>query len=222
MRDKLLSGEIDAAHALYGLVYGVQLGIGGPQGDMAVLMVLNRNGQAITLSNPLTEALNESGNLKEALASLGRPPVFAQTFPTGTHAMWLYYWLAAQGVHPLRDIRSVVIPPPQMVDALADGQLDGLCVGEPWNAVAEARGAGKTVALTSQIWPDHPEKVLGEPARFCRALSEHGARADPDHARSVPMARRPRASHRHLDVARRAGTGRRAAGADRATAARRL
>src|SRR5271165_5297584 len=42
VRDKLLAGELDAAHALYGLVYGVQLGLGGPQADMAVLMVLNR------------------------------------------------------------------------------------------------------------------------------------------------------------------------------------
>jgi len=175
VRDKLLSGEIDAAHALYGLVYGVQLGIGGPQGDMAVLMVLNRNGQAITLSNPLAEAFNQSGNLKQALASLGRPPVFAQTFPTGTHAM-LYYWLAAQGVHPLRDIRSIVIPPPQMVDALAEGQLDGLCVGEPWNAVAEARQAGRTVAVTSEIWPNHPEKVLASRRDFV-ALYPNTARA---------------------------------------------
>jgi len=166
VRDKLLSGEIDAAHALYGLVCGVQMGIGGPQGDMAVLMVLNRNGQAITLSNRLTEAFEQHGNLKDALATPGRRPVFAQTFPTGTHAMWLYYWLAAQGVQPLRDIRSVVIPPPQMVDALIDGELDGLCVGEPWNAVAEARGAGKTVAVTSQIWPDHPEKVLASRRDF--------------------------------------------------------
>jgi ABC-type nitrate/sulfonate/bicarbonate transport system substrate-binding protein len=176
VRDKLLSGEIDAAHALYGLVYGVQLGIGGPQGDMAVLMVLNRNGQAITLSNRLAEAFNQSGNLKHALASLGRPPVFAQTFPTGTHAMWLYYWLAAQGVHPLRDIRSIVIPPPQMVDALAEGQLDGLCVGEPWNAVAEARQAGRTVAVTSEIWPNHPEKVLASRRDFV-ALYPNTARA---------------------------------------------
>ena len=176
VRDKLLSGEIDAAHALYGLVYGVQLGIGGPQGDMAVLMVLNRNGQAITLSNPLADALSSSGNLKEALASLGRPPVFAQTFPTGTHAMWLYYWLAAHGVHPLRDIRSIVIPPPQMADALAEGQLDGFCVGEPWNAVAESRHAGRTVAISSQIWPDHPEKVLASRRDFV-ALYPNTARA---------------------------------------------
>ncbi len=162
VRDKLLSGELDAAHAFYGLVYGVQLGIGGPQADMAVLMVLNRGGQAITLSNALSDAFGTGAGagVGEALASLGRPPVLAQTFPTGTHAMWLYYWLAAHGVHPLRDVQSIVIPPPQMADALAAGTLDGFCAGEPWHAVAKARGAGRTVAYTGEIWPDHPEKVL--------------------------------------------------------------
>lgn len=160
VRDKLLSGDLDAAHALYGLVYGVQLGLGGPQTDMAVLMVLNRNGQAVTLSTRLAEALAEHRTLPAALATLGRKPVFAQTFPTGTHAMWLYYWLASQHVHPLVDIESVAIPPPQMVAALAEDRLDGLCVGDPWNALAEARGVGRTIAYSSEIWPDHPDKVL--------------------------------------------------------------
>ncbi|MEC5404696.1 CmpA/NrtA family ABC transporter substrate-binding protein [Paraburkholderia sp. MPAMCS5] len=176
VRDKLLSGDLDAAHTLYGLVYGVQLGLGGPQTDMAVLMVLNRNGQAVTLSNRLADALAEHGTLPKALATLGRKPVFAQTFPTGTHAMWLYYWLAAQGVHPLRDMESAVIPPPQMVAALAGDQLDGLCVGEPWNAMAEARGVGRTVAYTSEVWPDHPEKVLACRRDFAGA-NPHAARA---------------------------------------------
>ncbi|MFM0237315.1 CmpA/NrtA family ABC transporter substrate-binding protein [Paraburkholderia phytofirmans] len=160
VRDKLLSGDLDAAHTLYGLVYGVQLGLGGPQTEMAVLMVLNRNGQAITLSNRLADALAEHGTLPKALATLGRKPVFAQTFPTGTHAMWLYYWLASQGVDPLREIESVAIPPPEMVAALAEDRLDGLCVGEPWNAQAEALGVGRTIAYTSDVWPDHPDKVL--------------------------------------------------------------
>ena len=160
VRDKLLSGDLDAAHTLYGLVYGVQLGLGAPRTDMAVLMVLNRNGQAITLSNRLADALAKHGTLRDALATLGRKPVFAQTFPTGTHAMWLYYWLAAQGVDPLRDIDSVAIPPPQMVAALAEDRLDGLCVGEPWNAMAEAQDVGRTIAYTSEVWPEHPEKVL--------------------------------------------------------------
>ncbi|MEI5997484.1 ABC transporter substrate-binding protein [Paraburkholderia bengalensis] len=166
IRDKLLSGDLDAAHALYGLVYGVQLGLGGPQTDMAVLMVLNRNGQAITVSNRLAAALDEHPTLPAALATLGHKPVFAQTFPTGTHAMWLYAWLASQGVHPLRDIESVVIPPPQMVEALEQDRLDGLCVGEPWNAVAQERGVGRTIAYTSEVWADHPEKVLASRRDF--------------------------------------------------------
>lgn len=160
IRDKLLCGEIDAAHALYGLVYGVQFGIGGPRADMSVLMVLNRNGQAITLSPRLADLIAAGHSVKEAFASLGRPPVLAQTFPTGTHAMWLYYWLAAHGVHPLSDVRSVVIPPPDMAAALASGELDGFCAGEPWHAVAASLGVGRTVTYTSEIWPNHPEKVL--------------------------------------------------------------
>jgi two-component system, oxyanion-binding sensor len=176
VRDKLLAGEIDAAHSLYGLVYGVQLGLGGPHADMAVLMVLNRNGQAITLSNRLAEAVRTAGSLKAALAGWPRVPVFGQTFPTGTHAMWLYYWLAAQGVHPLRDIESRVIPPPQIVDALVQERLDGFCAGEPWNAVAEGRGAGVTSVVSSDIWPDHPEKVLACRREFVDRYP-HAARA---------------------------------------------
>ena len=160
VRDKLLSGELDAAQTLYGLVYGVQLGLGGPQSDMAILMTLNRNGQAITLSNQLADAVRGGSSLKSALAKLGRKPVFAQTFPTGTHAMWLNYWLASQDIHPLRNVESIVIPPPQMAGALAEGELDGFCAGEPWHAVAESNKAGKTIACTSEIWPDHPEKAL--------------------------------------------------------------
>ncbi|MQQ99295.1 CmpA/NrtA family ABC transporter substrate-binding protein [Glaciimonas soli] len=160
VRDKLLSGELDAAQTLYGMVYGIQLGLGGPQADMAILMTLNRNGQAITVSNRLADALRSGSPLSAAFAMLGRKPVFAQTFPTGTHAMWLNYWLAAQGVHPLHDVESVVIPPPQMADALAQGELDGFCAGEPWHAVAEHNHSGRTIVSSSQIWPDHPEKAL--------------------------------------------------------------
>ncbi|MDF0505342.1 CmpA/NrtA family ABC transporter substrate-binding protein, partial [Burkholderia cenocepacia] len=176
VRDKLLSGELDAAHALYGLVCGLQLGIGGPRADMAALMVLNRNGQAITLSGGLADAYRETANVRAAFATLGRKPLLAQTFPTGTHAMWLNAWLASHGVDPLRDVRSVVIPPPEMVAALAGGELDGFCAGEPWHAVAEACGAGRTVAVTSEIWPDHPEKVLATRRDFV-ALYPATARA---------------------------------------------
>lgn len=160
IRDKLLTGELDAAHALTGLVHGVQSGIGGVQADLSILLTLNRNGQGIVLSHPLAQALQDGQSLAEAFAGLRRPPVLAQTFPTGTHAMWLYYWLAARGVSPLHAIRSVAMPPPQMADALARGELDGYCAGEPWAQQAETLQVGRRVVASGEIWPDHPEKVL--------------------------------------------------------------
>lgn len=160
IRDKLLSGELDAVHALAGLVYGVEAGIGGPQAELAILLTLNQNGQAIVLSPPLAQGLERGSPLPELLATLPRRPVFAQTFPTGTHAMWLYYWLAANGVDPMTSIQGVTLPPPQMPDALARGELDGYCAGEPWAVQAEALGAGARVIRSGEIWPGHPEKVL--------------------------------------------------------------
>jgi nitrate/nitrite transport system substrate-binding protein len=165
VRDKLVNGELDAAHVLYGLVYGVHLGIGGPKKDMAVLMSLNNNGQAITLSNQLKDKGAIDGpSLAKLIAKKEREYTFAQTFPTGTHAMWLYYWLAAQGIDPFKDVKNIVVPPPQMVANMRVGNMDGFCVGEPWNNRAIIDKIGFTAATTQDIWTDHPEKVLGTTA----------------------------------------------------------
>ncbi|MCY1288043.1 Nitrate transport protein NrtA [compost metagenome] len=167
LRDKLLGGELDAAQMLYGQVYGIHLGIGGTPTAMAIPMGLCQNGQAINLSQPLKDAGVTSG---EALAvrahQKGARLTLAQTFPTGTHAMWLYYWLASQGIHPLQDVDSVVVPPSQMVAHLQAGRIDGFCAGGPWGAYAIEQGQGFTVATSQQIWADHPEKVLGITAEF--------------------------------------------------------
>jgi nitrate/nitrite transport system substrate-binding protein len=167
VRDKLVNGENDAAHVLYGLIYGVQLGIGGPKKDMAVLMALNHNGQAITLSSKLHEkGVKDGASLKALMTKEKREYIFAQTFPTGTHAMWLYYWLAAQGINPFTDAKTITVPPPQMVANMRVGNMDGFCVGEPWNNRAIVDTIGFTVETTQSIWKDHPEKVLGTTAEF--------------------------------------------------------
>ena len=169
VRDKLVSGELDFAHSLYGLIYGVHLGISGPKKDMAILMTLNQNGQAITLSKKLADkgAMDGPG-LAKLMASEKREYTFAQTFPTGTHAMWLYYWLAAHGINPLQDAKVITVPPPQMVANMRVGNMDGYCVGEPWNHRAIIDGIGVTAATTQDIWKDHPEKVLGTTAEFVK------------------------------------------------------
>lgn len=169
VRDKLVNGELDMAHVLYGLVYGVHMGIGGPKKDMAVLMTLNRNGQALTLSKKLADkGAVDGASLAKLMAAEKREYTFAQTFPTGTHAMWLYYWLATYGVHPMKDAKVITVPPPQMVANMRVGNMDGYCVGEPWNHRAIADGIGITAATTQDIWKDHPEKVLGTTAEFAQ------------------------------------------------------
>ncbi len=169
VRDKLVSGELDFAHALYGLIYGVHLGTSGPKKDMAVLMSLNQNGQGITLSKKLADkGAVDAPSLAKLMEEEKREYTFAQTFPTGTHAMWLYYWLASVGINPLKDAKVITVPPPQMVANMRVGNMDGYCVGEPWGHRAIADGIGITASTTQDIWPDHPEKVLGTSAEYVK------------------------------------------------------
>src|SRR5437868_4361555 len=84
VRDKLVNGELDAAHVLYGLIYGVQMGVGGPKKDMNILMNLNHNGQAFTLSRKLYEkGVQDGASLSQLIHSEKAEYTFAQTFPTG-------------------------------------------------------------------------------------------------------------------------------------------
>jgi nitrate/nitrite transport system substrate-binding protein len=167
VRDKLINGELQGAHVLYGMMYGSQLGIGGQQKDMAVLMALNNNGQGITLSNQLKDkGVKDGRSLKRLISNENRDYTFAQTFPTGTHAMWLNYWLAANDIDPIKDVKNIVVPPPQMVANMRIGNMDGYCVGEPWNARAISDNVGFSVATSQDIWVNHPEKVLGTTAEF--------------------------------------------------------
>jgi nitrate/nitrite transport system substrate-binding protein len=178
VRDKLVNGELDMAHVLWGLVYGVHMGTSGPKKDMAVLMNLNHNGQAITLSKKLADkGAVDAASLSKVMTAEKREYTFAQTFPTGTHAMWLYYWMASAGINPLKDAKVITVPPPQMVANMRVGNMDGYCVGEPWNHRAIIDGIGVTAATTQDIWKDHPEKALGTTGEFvkkypntCRAV----------------------------------------------------
>ena len=167
VRDKLVNGELHASHVLYGLIYGVQMGIGGPKKDMAVLATINQNGQAITLASRFhAQGIYDGPSVAKHILADPKEFTFAQTFPTGTHAMWLYYWLATYGVNPFKDVKVITVPPPQMIANMRVDNMDGYCVGEPWNARAIREKVGFTAATSQDVWAGHPEKVLGTTAEF--------------------------------------------------------
>jgi nitrate/nitrite transport system substrate-binding protein len=144
--------------------FSIFTGVGGPTGkEMRVAMMLNQNGQAITLSNEFSKSVGyrQVAKVKAAVTALSgkKTPTFAMTFPGGTHDIWLRYWLGAAGVDP-KSVKIITIPPPQMVANMKVGNMDGFCVGEPWNGVAVKQGIGFTHVATQDIWKHHPEKAL--------------------------------------------------------------
>jgi nitrate/nitrite transport system substrate-binding protein len=171
IRDRLTLGENQATHMLYGMPYASTMGLlGSPTRPMIIPFAINRNGQGITLHS---KYLKQSVKKPEQLIPMvdeakkkGRPMTFAMTFPPGTHAMWMRFWLGAGGINPDRDVSLITIPPPQMAANLKVDKMDGLCVGEPWNARAIFDNIGYTVISSQQLWRDHPEKVLGFTAEF--------------------------------------------------------
>lgn len=171
IRDKLTIGENHATHMLIGMPFASTMGLAGsPVKPLVIPWLLNRNGQAITLNNKLKAAgARTPAQIKpialKAKAS-GDPLTFAMTFPPGTHAMWMRYWLASGGIHPDKDVNLITIPPPQMVANMKVDKMDGFCVGEPWNNRAIEDGIGFTAVTTQQIWRDHPEKVCAFTEEF--------------------------------------------------------
>src|SRR6476646_6768067 len=157
-RDALLTGDIEGAHCLFGMPFSVYTGVGGQAGkELYIAMMLNNNGQAITLSNEHFAGkvgFADTKQIKAAVEALKakKEATFAMTFPGGTHDMWLRYWLAAAGVDQ-KTVKIITIPPPQMVANMKVGNMDGYCVGEPWGGVAVKENIGFTQITTQDIWP---------------------------------------------------------------------
>lgn len=164
IRDSLSSGDIQATHMLIGMPIASTMGLAGsPKRPMIAPWIINRNGQAITLKAGLKSQVKDDPKaikpFVEKAKKLGEPMTFAMTFPPGTHAMWMRYYLGAGGINPDKDVALITIPPPQMVANMKVGKMDGFCVGEPWNARAIVDKIGFSSLSTQDIWKDHPEKV---------------------------------------------------------------
>jgi len=163
--DKLTYGVLDAAVMLPPLALAACAGLRGPKARLVVPMALSQGGNAIVASNQAAASLTQNGSqprlrLLDWLRSQTVRPRFAVVHAFSTHNLLLRYWLASGGVDPEREIETVVIPPENVVEALAAGSIAGFCAGAPWGDVAQRQGAGRILIGTSEIWPFHPEKSL--------------------------------------------------------------
>ena len=177
IRDRLVVGRLDAAHMLGPMAVASTLGIGHLQVPIVAPFSLGLGGNAITVSTALWQEMTAAGadlgatpaihgqalhRVVRAREHAGKPPLtFAMVYPFSCHNYELRYWLAAVGVDPDHDVRLIVLPPALLVDAMRAGQIDGFCVGEPWNSLAVSVGVGCIVIPTTAIWRLSPEKVLG-------------------------------------------------------------
>lgn len=171
--DRLLYGHSDAAHMVAPLAIATTLGRGRPPVPLSVPFVLGLNGNAVTLRPDLADQVCPYGQLGDPAAvgaalrviatdrlAQGKPLRFGVVHRFSSHNYMLRYWLAACGIRPDSEIEITTVPPPFCADALEAGEVDGICVGEPWNSVAVERGAGRIVLATAQIWRRGVEKIL--------------------------------------------------------------
>jgi ABC-type nitrate/sulfonate/bicarbonate transport system substrate-binding protein len=175
IRDKIIYGELEAAHALAAMPIAATLGLGAIPCDCVSALVLNVHGNAITLSMELRRRDVKDGNsLRQAiLAERGTKTfTFGVVFPFSSHRHLLRKWLARHGIDPERDVRLAVVPPPQMVQHLSARHLDGFCVGEPWNSVAALAKTGWCAGTSAELDPGHPEKVLMVRRQFAEKRAE--------------------------------------------------
>jgi two-component system, oxyanion-binding sensor len=179
IREKIIYGELDAAHAPAPMLWATRLGLDSVACPVLTALVLNLHGNALTLSEKLWQAgIRTPAELRdEARRRSGeRKLTFGVVFMFSSHHLMLRSWLRAAGINPDRDVRIVVVPPAQMFRNLAAGTIDGYCSGEPWNSLAVREKAGWCPAWSAALQPDRLEKVLMVTERFAFSRPrEHAA-----------------------------------------------
>ena len=183
IQQKVINGEYDFSHALAGMPIAATLGINGNANLQAVLS-LDFNGNGITYGNKIIKEMQKYG-MDEKKRPLGsealkkyidakhkkegdkyQPLNFGMVHPVSTHNYELRYWMATSGIKPDEDTTIKPFPPPTMPSNLIAGNIEGYCVGEPWNERIVLKKKGSTLVTNYDIWNNNPEKVLQTRADF--------------------------------------------------------
>lgn len=170
LRDHLALGALDAAHMLSPVPVAMSLGLGGWPNRIDALMVLSVNGNVIGVSPELADQMRQQGwqgsfndprgTGGHLIAATRRNLRVGVPFPFSMHAELLYHWLGALGMRAPDELDVRTVPPPHMAEAMAAGEIEAFCVGEPWGSIAVERNVGELILPGAAIWAFAPEKVL--------------------------------------------------------------
>ena len=172
LRDRLVYGQVQAAHMLAPLAVAVTLGLSQQPCALAAPFKLNVNGNLLVMTPGFAAALepNAAARLNDPLATahdfanaIGlhhRKPIIGVVHRFSSHALILRYFLASAGIEPDRDVVLRVLPPSMMVEAMLVGEIDGFTAGEPWGSAAIEAGLAEAVAASERLWQRGVEKVL--------------------------------------------------------------
>jgi ABC-type nitrate/sulfonate/bicarbonate transport system substrate-binding protein len=203
IRERVIQGELEGAQAPAPMLWSAQLGCGCAPADVLTAFVLNRHGNAITLAQKLwNEGVRDGAGLR-VHANRRRASerlTLAIPFRYSSHHLLLRRWLTAARIDPERDVRLVVVPPIQMGRRLADGLLDGYCVGEPWNSLAVHDGLGWCAGWSAGLAPGEPEKVLMVRRTFAEKYPAEHAAVVAALAEACAWCDRPEGRERMADV----------------------
>lgn len=138
--EALRAGAIDGGY----LLTPIGLTLRAKGAPIQAVMLGHRNGSVITVKND--DGMDSVADLK------GRS--IAVPSPFSTHNILLRKVLAEHQVDA-SEVRIIDMAPPEMVNALVTGRIDGYIVAEPFGAQAEALEVGKVLMLSKDIWQDH-------------------------------------------------------------------
>lgn len=189
IQQKVINGQYDFSHALAGMPIAGTLGLMG-NAHLVALLSLDYNGNGITFGNKLVKKMTKFGleakkrpvgseSLKKYIESLKKqqgknykPLTFGMVGPFSTHNYEIRYWMASSGMDPDRDTTIKPFPPPTMPQNLIAGNIQGYCVGEPWNERIVMAKKGSALVTNYDIWNNNPEKVLQARADFVKKYPE--------------------------------------------------
>ncbi|MDO4696378.1 MAG: ABC transporter substrate-binding protein [Neisseria sp.] len=144
--EAFLSGQVNLIHVLSPMSVWMRYGSRAP---VRALMWNHTCGSALTVRPDLRELRDLQGQ------------TVAIPFWYSIHNIIVQQMLRHAGLQVVEknpqagQVRLTVMPPSDMVAALASKQIAGFIVAEPFNALAEAKGVGKILRFSGDIWREH-------------------------------------------------------------------